>query len=54
MTDDSVLGRVLVLIVRVETTNINRRIGAHPARQLNRVCIALEVQYTKGTNVFWQ
>ena len=29
-----------------------RRMRAHPARQLNRVCITLAVQYTKWDNVF--
>ena len=47
----SLLGRGFALTSRSDTPHITRRIRAHTMRQLNRVCIELAVQYTKGTNV---
>ena len=48
-----VLDRRCVLIVRAESPRIERRIRAHPTRQLDPVRIASAMRYTKGVNVLW-
>ena len=43
-----IVGRGLVLTVRVETPHARRRIRAHPTWQLDRVFVALSAHTRKG------
>ena len=49
-----IVGRGLVLTVRVETPHVKRRMSTHPTRHLVRACFALSEQHTKGVDVLGQ
>ena len=49
-----IVRRGIVLKVRAETPHLERRMRANLMWYLDRVCVALSAQYTKGTDIFRQ
>ena len=49
-----IVGRGLVLTVRVTRPHVKRRMCTHPTWQLDRVCAALSAQHTIGADVLGQ
>ena len=49
-----IVRRGLVLTVRAETPHVERRMRVHLTWKLDRVCVALSEQHTKGTDIIGQ